>query len=356
MIAAALALAALCALVLISPAAGISWRPGPLPGLAGRYGANRILSAAVDAAAGLEGIPVALCAVAGGGVLVGTREPDALWRLDSGGAARRLCDLAGAPAGLAALPDGGAIVGILERGLFWFGADGAETGRLGGTGGQPLHYPAAIAISESGSIAVADASSRFVRGFPDDLLDGRPNGRLIVLDREGGLLANVHGLYFPAGLAWTGPASLMVAETFRYRLRRIAFGAKTGPAITVLAENLPFMPYAIAPLGNGLFVVPGTPRSAMADRVQGAPRIVKKLMALLPARVMSAGATAKSSRYGLAAIFDGDGRVCGTMHDPDGTVFGVSATAAAGGVLYLGSFYERTLRRLPLGAVPHDRA
>lgn len=62
---------------------------------------------------------------------------------------------------------------------------------------------------------------------------------------------------------------------------------------------------------------------------------------------------AQASKFGIIVELDADGNIIRSLQDPNGTVFhSVSEVAEENGILYIGSFDQPYVGRLPLTVFP----
>ncbi|QGN49095.1 strictosidine synthase [Micromonospora sp. WMMC415] len=266
------------------------------------------------------------------------------WPVDAptGTRPRLLAETGGRPLGVEVDPrDGSLVVCDAYRGLLRVTWDGAVRD-LGGSGPRP-HLADNAAISRDGTVYFTDSSSRFpVSHWKRDLLEHRPNGRVLAYDPGSGRTEVVcSGLHFPNGIALTPDESaLMLVETATHRLVRVDL---PDGVVTVLAD-LPAYPDNVSPVGDGTYwIALPSPRVPVVERLLPHPRL-RQLVAVLPAAVQP-----KPLRYGLVALVDGDGQVLRTLHGPNGTYDMVTGVRQHGDHLWLGSLTGAGVARVPLG-------
>jgi sugar lactone lactonase YvrE len=214
--------------------------------------------------------------------------------------------------------------------------------------GVAIGYADDVDVAPDGRIYFSDASTRF---SPEELhleaLEGRPWGRLVEFgpadDRARVLLDD---LYFANGVAVSPDGSfVLVAETFRYRIRRYWLrGARAGED-EVFVDNLPGFPDGVSSDGRGGFwVALFSVRSDLLDRLVHPRPWLKHLIARIPAAFQS-GARA----YGLLVALDAEGDYVLSLHDPTGRRFPhVTSVEERDGFLYLGSAEQDALGRYRL--------
>jgi sugar lactone lactonase YvrE len=270
-----------------------------------------------------------------------------LWRWpadpDPGTAPELLADTGGRPLGIELDPrDGSLVVCDAYRGLLRVTADGGITELTSEAAGTPIVLCDNATIAADGTIFFTDSSHRFpVSHWKRDLLEHRPNGRLLAYDprtRRTEVVANA--LYFPNGVALTPDESaLLLAETTTHRLLRVPLD---GGDPTVLSD-LPAYPDNISAVGDGTYwVALPSPRVPIAERLLPHPG-VRRLAALLPDALQP-----QPRRYGLVALVNGEGRTLRTLHGPAGSYRMITGVRQHGDHLWLGSLVEPALARVPL--------
>jgi sugar lactone lactonase YvrE len=258
-------------------------------------------------------------------------------------------DTGGRPLGLQFAADGRLIVADGVRGLLSIGDDAQVEVLTRSAGRRPFRFTNDLDIAADGVIYFSDASSRF---GPDeylyDLLEARPHGRLLAYDpasRETRVLLD--DLYFANGVALSRAEDfLLVAETYRYRIRRYWLrGPRAGEA-EVFIDDLPGFPDGIAADRNGTFwVAMFTVRNPLLDRLHPLPW-AKRALSKLPKLLWP-----KPKPYGLAVALDEEGRVLRSLHDPEGSlVREVTSAVPRGGDLYIGTLHDARIARYPLGS------
>lgn len=140
-------------------------------------------------------------------------------------------------------------------------------------------------VAPDGSIYVSDFSSRVSAAeYPIELVEMRPNGRLIRVDPDGTSEVVVRNYAFPNGVCTSHDGqSVLVASTLLYRVDRLWIsGPKQGQMEPVL-ENLPGCPDNINRASDGTywmtFVAMRTPLSDLLNRF---PAIRRRMTKELP--------------------------------------------------------------------------
>jgi sugar lactone lactonase YvrE len=251
-----------------------------------------------------------------------------------------LAETGGRPLGIEVDPrDGSLVVCDAFRGLLRVTDDGTVTELCTQAAGRPFRFCNNAAVARDGTVYFTDSSDRYpVTHYKRDLLEYRPNGRLLVY--RPGQAAEVlsDGFYFPNGVALTPDESaLLLVETGSHRLNRIPLDTGTPE---VLAD-LPAYPDNMSAAGDDTYwIALPSPRMALAERLLPYPR-VRQLAALVPDRLQP-----QPARHSIVALVEGDGTVLRTLHGPQGRYHMVTGVRQHGDVLWLGSLAERGVARV----------
>ena len=254
-----------------------------------------------------------------------------------------LADTGGRPLGIEFDPrDGSLIVCDAYRGLLRVTADGTVADLAHRAGGSRILFCNNAAVARDGRVYFTDSSHRFpVSHWRRDLLEHRPNGRVLCYDPASGhtdVLAD--GFYFPNGVALT-PAedALLLCETVAHRLVRLSLPDGT---VTPLCD-LPAYPDNMSAVGDGTYwLALASPRVAIAERLLPHP-MLRRIAAVLPVRLQP-----QPLPYVIAALVDGDGALVRALHGPAGHYQMATGVRQHGDTLWLGSLTENAIARVSL--------
>jgi sugar lactone lactonase YvrE len=214
-------------------------------------------------------------------------------------------------------------------------------------GGRPLRLADDLEAADDGSIWFSEASQRFgIREWKHDFFESKPNGRLCVWEPATKKAREVLGdMYFANGVAVDpGQEFVLVAESSRYRVRRVWIAGERTGQHEVIIDNLPGIPDGISSGSEGIFwIAIASPRDPFIDGMAGSPWL-RKMVARLPAFLQPA-----PKRSARAIGIDRDGKVVHDLFDPAGERISVVTSAQErAGHLYLGSFADHAWARIPL--------
>jgi sugar lactone lactonase YvrE len=246
------------------------------------------------------------------------------------------------------------------RGLLAIDREGAVRVLLDEVDGEPLRYADGVAVARDGRIYLTDASRRFAprdwggtfEASVLDILENSATGRVLVYDPATGAVQRVAGgLSFPNGIVLTQDGrGLLVAETGRYRIWRIAADARgldlsrPAPAAlaTVLLDGLPGYPdNLVRGLEGRIWTGFTKPRSAVVDALAPYPAL-RKATLRLPRAMWPV-----PKPYGHVVAFTEDGRIVADLQDPTGAYPETTAVTETADRLYVQSLHADSLGWLP---------
>lgn len=323
-----------------------SWVCPPDPGFAGDFGHNDRLARAEILAKG-AGVGPEDVDVDADGRIYGGFVDGKIRRFDAkGGSPEVFADTGGRPLGMEFDAAGNLVVCDAHKGLVRVSKDGKVEVLATEADGVPFRFTDDVDIAKDGKIYFSDASHKFsIERFVSDLLEHRPNGRLLVHDpatRQTTVL--LRDLYFANGVAVAPDQSfLLLVETGLFRILKFWLeGPKKGTAEPLL-EELPGFPDGISSNGEGTFwIAVASPRKGYMDRLTTWPS-VRKVLTRFPRKWQPA-----PDRHGFVLGIDGTGRVLHNLQDPSPTSFSpVTSVEQSGKFLYLGSLSYDGIGRIP---------
>jgi len=255
----------------------------------------------------------------------------------------------GYPVGLGFDKAGNLIVAAKGIGLLSLDPDGNETILTKEVDGTPITYANDLDIASDGTIYFSDSSVKFNRGWPYDILEAKPHGRLLAYfpnTRETRVIKD--GLYFANGIALAPDESfILVGETARYRIARYWLKGPKRGTWDYFAENLPILVDNIDRDKNGGYFIAGSRRLALIDSLQPNP-FIKNQLAKIPFNVLKDFSTLKSNRFGLILELDQKGSIVQSLQDSTGRVYATSSANPYKGFLYIGTLSGDAIARYPL--------
>ncbi len=327
------------------PVDPVAWQPPPPPALEGPYAPNTFLAGAerLDLPDGHGPEDVALDSL--GRIYAGLQDGRIIRMQPEGDRVETFAQTGGRPLGLRFDPHGTLLVADAYQGLLAVTPDGAVATLAREADGVPFGFTNNLDLAADGTVYFTDASSRFGQAdYRLDLIESRPNGRLLAYDpATGATRVLLDSLYFANGVALSPDgAFLLVCETARYRLRRYWLQGPRQGTDEVFLDNLPGFPDNLASNGRGMFwLALASPRNRLLDALAPYP-FLRKIVIRLPDLLQPA-----PQRYAFALGLDADGRVVHNLQNPAGEPFAVvTSVRQVGAVLYLGSLEEPALARI----------
>jgi sugar lactone lactonase YvrE len=323
----------------------------PRPALEGPLAANhRLARATITGERQLEGAED-IAPGLDGHLYTGTAD-GGIWRVtvDRDGEARRLKRVAtveGRPLGLDPYSRHVLIAAVAEQGVM---AVNTRTGRswmlTDRLDGNRIFFPDALAVANDGTIYFSEASTRYYPGFPNDFLDGRPNGRLLRYEPSTGRTRVVaDGLYFANGVEVDPDETyVLVAESFRTRLTRVWLRGPRRGTTDQFGSWLINVPDNIRMDAKGRVWIAGSElRDDTFDAAMSSAD-VRRALAALPRDQQG---TVRPP-YGFAQVLDRRGRPIFSFHDTTGRFFGVSSVLPHDRVVTFGSLRDHGVAQVPL--------
>jgi sugar lactone lactonase YvrE len=313
----------------------VPFYPEKAPELEGVLAPNRLLQEAVKLGEGQLKKPEDVAIGPDGMIYTGSADGK-IYRLAEDGYLEVYAETDGMPLGMDFAPSGELIVCDTERGLLAVHPSGEVEVLSTEADGIPYGLVDDVKVSDSGIAYFSDASSKFAfENFEYDILEARPNGRLLAFD----LLTRdvevvLDDLYFANGVAVAADESfVLVAETTRYQITRKWLQGERAGEREILVDNLPGSPdgISLSPAGD-LLIAFYSPRSKTIDLVQKFAWL-KNILARLPKSYLP-----KPESYGFVGRYNLQGEPLATLHDPSGQVLAnVTSVEEFAGRLYIGS-------------------
>ena len=334
----------LLAPVPINPSA---WTPPVAPTLTGQYQPNTRLATMQKLPLGDGHKPEDVAVDADGKIYAGYEDGRIMVLQPDGTQPRVFANTGGRPLGLLFDRAGNLIVADAIKGLLSVNKSGAVKVLAVEADGVKFGCLNDLDVGADGTIYFTEASNKFpMSQFANDLLEHQPNGRLLALDPQTQKPRTLlRDLYFANGVAVSPDQSfVLVAETGKYRVRRVWLKEPRLGQDDIFIDNLPGFPDGISSNGRDRFwLALPTPRMPIVDRMLPHP-FLRKIVARLPKFLQPA-----PQRYSFVLGLDESGRVVENLQNPSPDCYAeISNVVEHNGALYFGSIGEDSVGRFPL--------
>lgn len=323
----------------------------PAPGYVGPFAPNSLLATADRLAKGAAVGPEDVDADAEGRIYGGFADGSIRRFAPDGSGGEVLANTGGRPLGMDFDEKGNLYIADGSRGLIVMHPDGTLEDLSNQADGVPFALADDVDVGADGKVYFSDASFKFpLDKYEQDILESRPNGRLLVFDPANQQTRTLaEGLYFANGVAVSPDASfVLVNETSRYRVKKVWLTGEKAGQSEVILDNLPGFPDGISSNGRGTYwMAIASPRQSAVDDLGPYP-FLRKVVARLPKAVQPA-----PERYGMIAAIDGDGKVLHVMQDPSPTSYSpITSVEEKNGMLLLGSMSYDAIGRIAAPVTP----
>jgi ribose transport system permease protein len=331
----------------------------PVAGMAGLMPdetAPRLRGAEILGAGQIDG-PEDVLLDAAGNLFCGTRDGNLL-RLRSPDyeTAEVFARIGGRPLGLAFDAEGRIVVCVAGRGLVRVDREGEtelltdQTNRslMSVQDDSSIRMADDLDIAPDGVIYFTDATKRYdIENWGLDLLEGRPNGRLLSYDPKSGKTRTVcDNLVFPNGVCLTHDGRhLLVASTWASSILIFDI-ANLGAGPRVFLQGLPGYPDNINRASDGgYWIALAGMRNPVIDQAMKYPGLRRRMAKRVPPTNWLFG----NLNIGGVLKIDGAGRIVDALWDaPDGPLYMITSMREHKGALYLGGVTNDKIGRLPL--------
>jgi|SRR5215213_229806 len=334
----------LLAPVPINPGA---WTPPVAPTLTGHYQQNTRLAPVQKLSLGDGHKPEDVALDADGKIYAGFEDGRIMVLQPDGTQPRVFANTGGRPLGLVFDRAGNLIVADAIKGLLSVNKSGAVKVLAVEADGVRFGCLNDLDVGADGTIYFTEASNKFpMSQFANDLLEHQPNGRLLALDPQTQKPRTLlRDIYFANGVAVSPDQSfVLVAETGKYRVRRVWLKEPKIGQDDIFIDNLPGFPDGISSNGRDRFwLALPTPRLPIVDRMLPHP-FLRKIVARLPKFLQPA-----PQRYSFVLGLDQSGRVIENLQNGSADCFAEIANVVEyNNTLYFGSIGEDTVGHFPL--------
>ena len=334
----------LLAPVPINPGA---WTPPVAPTLTGQYQQNTRLAPVQRLPLGDGHKPEDVAVDADGKIYAGFEDGRIIVLQPDGTQPRVFANTGGRPLGLVFDRADNLIVADAIKGLLSVNKSGAVRVLAVEADGVKFGCLNDLDVGADGTIYFTEASNKFpMSQFANDLLEHQPNGRLLAWDPQTQKPRTLlRDIYFANGVAVSPDQSfVLVAETGKYRVRRVWLKEPKLGQDDIFIDNLPGFPDGISSNGRDRFwLALPTPRLPIVDRMLPHP-FLRKIVARLPKFLQPA-----PQRYSFVLGLDQNGRVIENLQNGSADCYAEIANVLEhNGALYFGSIGEDTVGRFPL--------
>lgn len=337
-------IAAALAYLLLAPVSidPVAWQPPTAPELTGPYQQNNKLSSTERVSLGNGFAPEDVAVDAAGRLYAGFEDGRIIQVQADGTGPREFANTSGRPLGLIFDAAGDLIVTDAVKGLLSVNSKGEVATLATSSDGAQFGCLNDLDVAADGTIYYTEASKKFpMTKFAADILEHRPNGRLLAYDPKTRSSRTVlKDLHFANGVAISPDQSfVLVAETGKYRVMRVWL---TGPRVgqsEVFIENLPGFPDGISSNRKDKFwLALVAPRNKVLDKTLPYP-FLRKVVSRLPKFMQPA-----PEHYSFVLGLDSNGRVVENLQDPSqGCYAEIANVLEHNGTLYFGSIAESTI-------------
>ncbi len=325
-----------------------AWNPPVAPTLTGQYQQNTRLAPVEKLTLGDGHKPEDVALDADGKIYGGFEDGRIMVLQPDGTQPRVFANTGGRPLGLIFDRSGNLVVADAVKGLLSVNKTGEIKVLAEEADGVRFTSLNDLDIGADGTIYFTEASQRYpMSQFTEDLLEHQPNGRLLALSPQAQKPRTLlEDLYFANGVAVSPDQSfLLVAETGKYRIRRVWLKEPKMGQNDIFIENLPGFPDGISSNGRDKFwLALVTPRQALFDRILLPYPFLRKIVIRLPKFLQPA-----PQRYSFVIALDQNGRVIENLQNNSPDCYAEIANVVEhNNTLYFGSIAEDTIGRFAL--------
>jgi len=283
---------------------------------------------------------------ADGNILTGCGD-GAIYKIAPSGDVTRFVATGGRPLGLALSPDGELLVcDVGRKEVLSIAPNGVVRVLANSADERPLNFPDDLCAARDGTVYVTDATTYQFGKEIQDLVRGRPLGRLVRIMPDKRVEVVKDGLFFPNGVVLSQDERfLYVSETPKSRILRIALTGEEKGRSEVFVDGLPGFIDGISmdSQGNILAAIPAISEKDRV-RIEGMPLWLRGLLSYMPSWLLPA-----PGREGMVLRIRPDRGVEVLIADPQGQkIPSVTNVIEAGGFYYMGFlYYGDGIARLP---------
>ena len=344
-----LVVAALAYLLLFPvPITPAVWTPPSAPTLTGVYAANNRLSSTQRLFLGDGRNPEDVALDAEGRIFAGFEDGRIIQLQPDGTKPVVFANTGGRPLGMVFDQSGNLIIADAIKGLLSIDKSGGIKILSTGVDGSTFGCLNDLDIAADGTVYFTEASNKYpMSKFSYDILEHRPNGRLLAYDPRTHVTRTVfNAIHFANGVAVSPDQSfVLVVETGMYRVLRVWLTGPNQGHSDVFIANLPGFPDGILSNGKDKFwLALVTPRDNLLDTKLLPSPFLRKIVVRLPKFFQPA-----PKRYSFVLGLGTDGRVVDNLQNGATDCYAeISNVVERNGALYFGSIGESTVGKYSL--------
>jgi sugar lactone lactonase YvrE len=326
----------------------VAWTPPEAPALTGQYEQNSRLAPVQRLSLDDGHAPEDVALDREGRIYAGFEDGRIVQLQADGKNPRLFANTQGRPLGLIFDDSGNLIIADANNGLLLVDKAGVVQVLATESDGAKFGCLNDLDVAADGTIYFTEASSKFpMFQFTADILEHRPNGRLLAYDPKTQRTRTIFkGIYFANGVAVSPDQSfVLVAETGRYRVNRIWLNGPRQGQSEVFIDNLPGFPDGILSNHKDKFwLAIVTPRDHVLDTILLPHPFLRKVVFRLPKFLQPA-----PKRYSFVLGLDLNGKVVDNLQNGSADCYAkIANVVERDGVLYFGSIGENTIGKFVL--------
>lgn len=326
----------------------VAWTPPEAPALTGQFEQNNRLAPVQRLSLGDGHAPEDVALDREGRIYAGFEDGRIVQLQADGTQPRIFANTQGRPLGLIFDHSGNLIVADANNGLLLVDKAGVVRVLAIESDGAKFGCLNDLDVAADGTIYFTEASSKFpMFQFTADILEHRPNGRLLAYDPKTQKTRTIFkGIYFANGVAVSPDQSfVLVNETGRYRVNRIWLTGPKQSRSEVFIDNLPGFPDGILSNGKDKFwLAIVTPRDYVLDTILLPHPFLRKVVFRLPKFLQPA-----PKRYSFVLGLDLNGKVVDNLQNGSPDCYAeIANVVERNGTLYFGSIAENTVGKFAL--------
>jgi len=258
-----------------------------------------------------------------------------------------LANTKGRPLGLHHDQDNHLMIADGKMGLLQLSAEGNLVVLTNSVDGRPLGLVNDLDIAADGTVYFSESSWKWpLESYRYDALEARAHGSLLSYNPDTEQTRVVlDGLYYANGVALSANEDfVLVAETFRYRIRRYWLSGPKAGSNDLFIDNLPGFPDGISANRQGTFwAALASPRNPVLDYLHPLPWL-KGLITKLPAYLQP-----QPISYGLILGLNEAGEITHNLQDSSGQhLYSISSVQQVEDRLLIGTLYAHRVGRFHL--------